>query len=160
MDPFGHTGSAVSRSPAERAFPRAPLAGAGVLIAIVILLVAAARIAGPAEAEPSDTPAVEQRELVFEDRADGSVVVFDARSGAIIEAFPAGTNGFLRATMRGLARERRARGLGSEAPFRLAARADGRITLDDPATGRRVDLAAFGRTNAAAFASLLERDRT
>ena len=40
--------------------------------------------------------------------------------------------------------------------FGLIGRADGRLTLEDPATGRRVDLESFGPTNAAVFAQILD----
>ncbi len=40
-------------------------------------------------------------------------------------------------------------------PFRLSAWSDGRLTLEDPATGRAVDLEAFGPTNEATFVRLL-----
>ena len=33
--------------------------------------------------------------------------------------------------------------------------ADGRLTLDDPATKRHIELEAFGSTNALAFAKIL-----
>ena len=66
-----------------------------------------------------------------------------------------GEGGFLRGALRVMARERRMRGLGGEAPFELVGRADGRLTLLDPATGQRIDLEAFGPTNAGAFAALL-----
>ncbi len=55
-----------------------------------------------------------------------------------------GQNGFLRGTLRGLARARHSEGLDDRTPFHLAAWPDGRLTLDDPATGRRLDLEAFG----------------
>ena len=54
-----------------------------------------------------------------------------------------------------LARERRSAASGPEPPFELIARADGRLTLADPATGERVDLESFGPTNAGVFARLL-----
>ncbi|MFY7781768.1 MAG: photosynthetic complex assembly protein PuhC, partial [Tagaea sp.] len=44
-----------------------------------------------------------------------------------------------------------------ETPFRLSMWRDGSLVLDDPATGRRVDLRAFGATNRDAFARLLPR---
>ncbi|MBC7781542.1 MAG: photosynthetic complex assembly protein PuhC, partial [Proteobacteria bacterium] len=37
----------------------------------------------------------------------------------------------------------------------LIGRADGRLTLADPATGQRIDLESFGPTNAAVFARLI-----
>ena len=69
-----------------------------------------------------------------------------------------GSNGFLRATLRGLARERKRHEGGPEIPFRLTAWSNGRLTLADPATGRTVDLAAFGPTNAEVFGRLLTLD--
>jgi integrase len=67
----------------------------------------------------------------------------------------AGEQGFLRGALRALARERSLRGLGPEHPFLLIGRADGRLTLEDPATGQRVDLESFGPTNAGVFRRLL-----
>jgi hypothetical protein len=52
-------------------------------------------------------------------------------------------------------RERKLRGLASDAPLQLISRADGRLTLSDPATGSRIDLESFGSTNAAVFARWL-----
>ncbi len=37
--------------------------------------------------------------------------------------------------------------MGAETPFRLTRWSDGRLSLDDPATDRHVDLEAFGPTN-------------
>ena len=41
-------------------------------------------------------------------------------------------------------------------PFRLARWSDGRLTLEDPTTGRRIELGAFGPTNAEVFAELMQ----
>ena len=66
-----------------------------------------------------------------------------------------GEQGFIRGILRSMARQRRGEGLSAAQPFHLVAWADGRITLDDPATGERIELEAFGPTNAAVFATLL-----
>ena len=58
----------------------------------------------------------------------------------------------IRATMRGLARERIRSGIGSETPFKLTRWSDGTLSLLDETSGRRIDLDAFGPTNAGAFA--------
>jgi putative photosynthetic complex assembly protein len=96
-----------------------------------------------------------QRLLHFDDGADGSVLILDAGTREVLQRFPLAEGGFVRGTLRALARERRQEEQGREAPFRLAAWRDGQLTLDDVATGRRVDLTAFGSTNSGIFARLL-----
>ena len=95
--------------------------------------------------------------LRFEDRPDGSIAVIDAKPAAGLLERVQGEQGFLRGSLRALARERRMRERRRRLPpFELlAARADGRLTLMDPATGARIDLESFGPTNAAVFARLL-----
>jgi putative photosynthetic complex assembly protein len=133
--------------------PRGPLLAIGAMLLVVLLGVAGVRLSGTSIRAP-DADTVAQRSLRFEDRRDGSVAVLDARSGLQIEAIQ-GEAGFLRGALRALARERRKQGLGSEPAFELMARADGRLTLSDPATGERVDLESFGPTNAGVFRRLL-----
>jgi putative photosynthetic complex assembly protein len=113
----------------------------------------AGRITGPTS-EPERGRAVATRDLRFEDRADGAVLIYDGNSTTPFEVVE-GQNGFLRGTLRGLARTRRSEGLDSSRPFHLVAWSDGRLTLDDPATGRHVELEAFGSTNAGVFAHML-----
>lgn len=95
------------------------------------------------------------RDLRFTDRADGAVVVTDARDGRQIEVVEPGTEGFVRGAMRGLVRQRRIAEIGPDLPFRLSAWPDGRITLQDTANGNTMELHAFGRTNVEAFLRLL-----
>jgi putative photosynthetic complex assembly protein len=141
----------------SHAIPRAPIVAAGALVLVTLLAVAGARWAGLATngsariGEPV-TAVVEAR---FEDRDDGAVVVREAGSGRVLAVAEPGTGGFLRGTLRALVRERRQHGLGAEQPFRVLAHPDGRLTLEDPATGRRMDLSAFGPSNVAVFARLL-----
>lgn len=96
-----------------------------------------------------------ERSFVAADRGDGAVLLTDPATGRDVLLLAPGEDGFLRGTLRGLARDRRMRDLGPEAPFRLVAWSDGRLTLDDTATGRRLDLLAFGQTQVDAFARLL-----
>jgi len=98
---------------------------------------------------------VEQRDLRFEDRASGAVAVYSSEENRLVYTVPPGTNGFVRGVLRGLARERRADSVGTTPPFRLTRWADGRLSLDDPSTGRHVDLEVFGPANAGAFAEIL-----
>ncbi len=130
-----------------------PIAAAGALVLASIAAVAAVRASGMPITSP-DAAAIAEHELRFVDRADGSIAVLDAGSGVMVDQV-VGESGFVRGTLRGLARERKRQGIGPDRAFRLVARADGRLTLLDPATGRRVDLESFGPTNAAEFAHML-----
>ena len=132
------------------------LAGLPVLVVggMVALALVGAMVGGGHDAAPEHGPAVAARDLRFEDRADGAVLIYDAASKTPFEVVQ-GEAGFLRGTLRGLARTRHSEGLDDSVPFHLAAWPDGRLTLDDPATGRRLDLEAFGGTNEAVFARLL-----
>jgi putative photosynthetic complex assembly protein len=135
--------------------PRVALVFAGALIALTIAGAAVGRLTGVSETALTAAPMV-SRELLFRDRADGGVAVFDARDPSTpIQIFAPETNGFLRATMRGLARQRLRQDAILETPFRLTQWADNRLTLEDPTTHRLVDLEAFGLTNEEVFARLL-----
>jgi putative photosynthetic complex assembly protein len=137
------------------AFPRAPLFAVGALVLATLVGVAAVRYTGVGVVQVPDAVAVTVREFRFEDRPDGSIAVLDASGKQLIDSVAPASNGFLRGTMRGLARERKRQGVSAELPFRMTGRADGKLTLEDPATGRRVDLGSFGPTNAAVFAQIM-----
>ena len=143
---------------AANVMPRRVLLTIGIVLLGTLLAVAAVRLSGTNISAP-DEAAVAVRELRFEDRPDGSVVVIDATTKSVIHIMT-GENGFFRGALRGLARERRRNGLGSEQPFQLIGRADGRLTLVDPATGQRIDLESFGPTNAAVFARFMNDQPT
>jgi len=131
------------------------LVAAAALVATSLLLVSVARLTGYVPAKPPVSTAIESHDLRFEDRADGAVLVYDDADGRLAATLAPGTNGFVRGVLRGLVRERRADRIGPLPPFRLTRWADGRLSLDDPSTGRHVDLEVFGPTNAGAFADIL-----
>lgn len=133
--------------------PRGALVAVGILLAVSLVSVTAVRVSGIDVREP-DAEAAVTRSLRFEDTPEGGVAVIDAASGRVVETFT-GEQGFLRGSLRSMARERKARGLGSEQPFELIGRKDGRLTLIDSATGVRIDLESFGPTNAGVFGRLL-----
>lgn len=130
--------------------PRKALLAGGLVLAALVGAIGTARLAGVDIAEP-DAVTVVERTLRFVDRPDGGIAVMDARSGRTLDVMQ-GEQGFLRGTLRGMARERRRSGMDDSTPLSLLARADGRLTLVDPSTGRRIDLESFGPTNAAVFA--------
>jgi putative photosynthetic complex assembly protein len=117
------------------------------------------REAVPAAARAADSATVvESRRLTFADRADGAVVVADAASGATVAVIETETKsgGFIRGVLRGLARERRSRGIGAGPPFALTLWNDGSLSFVDTATRRSIELGGFGPDNRAAFAALLK----
>lgn len=134
-------------------FPRLPLLGVFAAVGVSLVVAATGHMTRIGAAQAAGSP-VAVRDLRFADGADGSVVVTDARDGSPVATFT-GEDGFLRGTMRGLARARKSEGVGADDPFRLQAWSDGRLTLDDPATERHVELQAFGPTNTAVFGQLL-----
>lgn len=134
-------------------FPRWVLYCAGGLIVFSLLSVGLVRITGNGPDQRKAASTVE-RSLRFEDRTDGGVSVIDGANGALLTVLH-GEQGFVRGTLRALARERYARGIGSEQPFTLLARADGGVTLYDPATREKVDLDSFGPSNVAEFSRYL-----
>lgn len=143
--------------------PPAVLGGIGLLLATTIAFTAAtswgllSRSAVPDEsrAEAQVSPA-QQRALRFVDRVDGAVVVSDAASGATVSVIGYGEGGFVRATLRRLARQRAARGLGSEQPFLLTRWSNGALSLSDPETGASAELYGFGADHVRAFSVMLE----
>jgi putative photosynthetic complex assembly protein len=141
-------------------FPRGALIGAAGMIALTLMSAAITRISGTPTQVPASS-AIAVRDLLFEDTADGAVNVYDAASNIRpVGIVSPGSSAFLRATMRGLAQQRKRESLSADIPFRLTQWADGRLTLDDQATRRHIELEAFGATNAASFARLLTPEST
>lgn len=139
----------------DLAIPRGPIIAGAALIGATLIAVAAVRLSGIDISSRSQAPVVAETRLQFDDLPDGGIAVRDASAGTVLRVVPRGADGFLRGTLRALVRQRRLAEVGAQAPFRLSAHSDGRLTLDDPATGERIDLEAFGPTNAAVFAQLL-----
>ncbi len=134
-------------------FPRATRLGIFAAVGLSLAVAATGRMTHIGAVQTTGS-LVAVRDLQFADGADGSVIVTDARDGSTVAVFT-GENGFLRSTMRGMARTRKSDGIGPQDPFRLSAWSDGRLTLDDPATARHIELQAFGSTNTVVFAQLL-----
>lgn len=138
------------------AFPKGPLIGAAGVVVIALAAAMAPRLTGMGKVIAVPGIPVAQHELRFEDAPDGSALVRDAGDGRVVFVIAAQTHHFIRGTVRGLVRDRKREGIGAEPPFRLSRFADGRLALEDPATRRRIDLDAFGRSNVGAFSAIME----
>ncbi len=140
---------------ASNGFPRAALLGAAALVSFAILAATAGRHAGIGVTTREAMTAVESRHLFFSDRADGAVTILEPGRTEPLVVLAPGSHGFVRGAMRGLARERKIRGIGAEVPFTLVHWKDGSLSLEDPETGHSIDLGAFGATNFELFPRLL-----
>lgn len=98
---------------------------------------------------------LKETQLHFVDFDHGEISIINAATNQEITRLHTGEDGFMRSVMRGMVRERKARGLGPEVPFQLTLWESGLVSLIDPATQRRVELSAFGHDNVNAFTRLL-----
>jgi putative photosynthetic complex assembly protein len=141
-----------------RPFPRAVLIGAALLIGFVILAAAMVRVTGVGGTETPLPPVLESRELVFLDDGQGTTQVQIAGEDGTLAELESGVDGFVLGVMRGMVRERKAYEVPLEEPYVISLREGGVLLFEDPLTGRRIDLRAFGPTNTAAFARLLRAE--
>lgn len=95
------------------------------------------------------------RLLTVADRADGAVVISDAATGETVMEIGYGQGGFVRATLRRLAKARAAAGIGSEPPFEIIRWANGALSLRDPQTGKTAEIHGFGPDHSRTFAEML-----
>lgn len=138
--------------------PRGVLCGAAVLIGFALFATSFARQTDVGTLHMPAARAVETLALRFDDQTDGSVAVREV-DGRVIYVVQPGAYGFIRSTLRGLARERRRADLDATTPFMLTRWSDGTVSLEDPDNRRRVNLDAFGPDNVRAFAQLFDERR-
>jgi len=150
----------MSDKPNPTGVPRAALLGLLALIGFAVVAVMTGRFGDVGRVSMAPSTEVDRVSLRFADRQDGAVEVFHGQTGELVATVEPGKGGFIRGVLRGLTRERKLSGDTSRAPFLLRRWADGRLTLEDPKTGRVIDLGAFGVTNAGAFAKLMASSQT
>ncbi len=143
--------------------PRGALRGTAVILLFTMALAGAVKLGFlPQSADPVASRAAQNvapaktRDLRFVDRADGAVVVSDAVTGDTVKVVEFGQGGFLRATMRRMAKARLAAGIGAEPPFKLTLWENGALSLNDPETGRDAEIHGFGADHSRIFADMLE----
>lgn len=142
-DPFRH-----------EIFPKGALYAAAALILGAIGLAAGAKLTGYGVTSMPAATAVEVLELRFLPQGDGRLAVEDARTGRTLVELRQDGEGFVFGVLRGLGQGRAVARASATDPYRLTRWSDGRMSIADPATGRTMELDAFGPTNAAAFARL------
>jgi putative photosynthetic complex assembly protein len=136
--------------------PRKVLVAFASLILFSVVLVGAARLTGYGMSQVPQEPIVKSVDLRFEDRADGALVVRDAKDGSVVKVIEPGSDQFIRGILRAQVRMRHSYGVAVDQPYQVARLADGRLSVRDLATGRVIELRSFGPTNEGAYAALLD----
>lgn len=135
--------------------PRGALYGAFAIVLATIVASAFGRATGEGVvAAPSPDPTA-TREFRFDRDAEGAVAVYTLEAAEPMIVLPADEAGFIAGVLRGLEYERRVRGIDATEGYRLIRSKDGRLTLLDLATDRRIELRGFGRDNYEAFQRLM-----
>lgn len=141
--------------------PTGALVGAGLLILSGIGLAIFARVThadrGAPRLEPV-TQAVAMRDLIFRTdprNASAEMEVIDATTGQAVRHFGPTEGGFVRGSLRGLARLRTTQGIAPDEPYRLTEWPGGRMTLQDRRTGMIVEVNAFGVSSVEGYRALL-----
>lgn len=145
--------SAMAQQPARSLRPHpAALAAAGMVV-VALLAVSVARMGGYSPVQSLGTAQVEQSRLLrFESDPQG-VAVIDAATGAVITHTSA--EGFIPGVLRGLNRMRQTEQAKPSDAYRLERLSNGQLLLVDTVSGISLDLAAYGRDNAASFLRFL-----
>ncbi|UFZ07681.1 hypothetical protein LQG66_15835 [Bradyrhizobium ontarionense] len=146
---------AESHAEAEIMIPKGALRAAFALVAFALLAAGVGRVTGLGTVRNDHVAAVQSTALRFEDRADGGIAVVSPASGKLVTVVAAGGDGFLRTVLRSMAFDRQRHAIGSGPAFTINRWSDGHLTLDDPATGRQIDLAPFGADNMRRFTGLM-----
>ena len=133
--------------------PRGGLVAVAALLLFTLLVTGLASVTGWRADTPRTAAPELTRELRFREDDGGALAVVN--SGAVVARLPANEEGFVRGVLRSLWRQRTLDGVELGAPFHLTRWNDGALSLEDAATGIRIELNAFGPTNVEAFEALL-----
>lgn len=140
-------------------FPKGVLLGAVALLVFAAGAIVFGQTTGIGVIKHRAGSPVAIRDVTITRTADDSVMVKDARSGALIAAYEKDRGGFVRGSLRAFERMRMVAKVSETAPYRIIKWEAGTVSLSDTATGERIYLEAFGKDNAAAFEVLLGQRR-
>jgi putative photosynthetic complex assembly protein len=135
---------------------------AGLFYAMIALVVTALGITTfasvtdrPLVGVPQDAEILAQRAIILDGTKAGDVTVRD-ESGQPVLVLGTDQGGFVSVIWRGMDRKRMLHGIEGNPPVNLVEYANGRLSLQDPASGWSAELASFGALNEAAFTRLLD----
>ena len=140
----------------DERIPTALLRGVLVLLALILSLVAYARLTDrPLEAQPPDGAITAERLVHLQGTVAGAARILGEDGAPIIEYAP-GEGGFVSTIDRVIRRERLRNGVVPGGLVHIRLREGGRLSIFDPSIDRESELEAFGRDNIAKFEALLQ----
>lgn len=140
----------------DNMIPTGLLMGMVALVVVALGITTYARLTDrPLVGVPHEAAVTAGRAIILDGSRDGSVTVRD-ENGAVILEPDAERAGFISVIWRGLDRKRMIHQVAGNPPVKLVEYANGRLSLQDPASGWSAELANFGDMNEAAFARLLD----
>lgn len=146
-------------APARRPpFPRLPLYGAFALIAFAVVAIIFSQQTGLGSMLTDPGRPLDMVDLTITHAPDDRVVVAEANSGRVLADFAPGEGGFVRGSMRALARMRMTAEVDINEPYRVIKWENGSVSLSDTKSGQRIYLNAFGPDQVAAFERFLGND--
>ena len=144
----------------ERPIPPAIIIGGALVMAVSLLAVSSARMGvAPRQTRPVDVAVASYDFRVAAPDASGIETVLSARDGARVAPLSRRGDDFLPSLVETLRQERVLKGVSGAQPFRLLRFADGRVSLEDLATGRELNLESFGSVNEANAGRLIDQGR-
>jgi len=139
----------------DEMIPKALLMAMGGLVVIALALTTFARVTDrPLVGVPHAAGVVAERQLILDGSKAGDVTV-RAADGSVIMALGTDEAGFISVIWRGMDRKRMLHGIEGNPPVRLIAYDNGRLSIEDAASGWSAELGSFGDANEASFAALL-----
>jgi hypothetical protein len=160
MSTHAHQPPPSARSHAEsHAIPRAPIVAAGALVLVSLLAVAGARhgrCGHQRQRARRRSPSPPPSRRVSKTATTVPWWCSEAGSGRVLMPWPSpAPAAFCAARCAPWCANAASMAWAPNSRSACMAHPDGRLTLEDPATGRRMDLSAFGPSNAAVFARVL-----
>lgn len=147
----------------ERTFTtrQADMIPKGLLVAMCLFALSGLAIAsyasltgGPRAGVPATAEPVRERSLILRGDSAQAVTVLNAADGSLLVDLPRG--GFVTVVQNAVTTARLRYGVDQSLPVRLVEYANGRLVLEDAATGTSIELYAFGSDNKAAFERLFD----
>ena len=146
----------------EMIIPKPALIGAGLLIAVTLAMTAAGTAGlyktpkvAAAEARAA-IPVSASRHLVLQARDDGSILVRDPQTDAVLRTIAPNEGGFIHYSMVGLRYSRTSHGLDPRVNIMIERFQDGRLMVREIDTGVRIDVIGYGPTNVASYTALMD----